>query len=784
MNSTAETAVSFDLVSRKIRINRLVRDLLNGMRVDVVINALIAPLLELTRIIGDIRDGITDRLPGGSIERMPSAIWAAIREKHPEAAAFPLGPVVQRTVLRVVGASITPFLKEATSGRDGKKHLQELREKFTDQLCSTQILFKYLCVFIYEAAIMNMRGSGKDPKKDFGYLYHWTKAWSDRSLKEERKLRLAVWEQSVEAAKRILSELKKTRKNKEKLTTTASLVRIIAKVLESGPLCSPPAWRLEGYPPPFTIMGSAPTNEMLQKKHCIDEQAITIALHEPRANIEVDLSQLEEKIGGKLHSLLQDFLEIAATVYMADIYLPRSRWFAREMSFLIPVRHPEIWEKHVRSLRLPLEFLSGNPFRFEFTRLKGPRSKERIFKLNKKGKEVVALFSGGLDSFVGAASEIDKGKQLWMVSQYASQTLGNIQCNLVRELLRLKLIAFLKKRGAARKQKAPETELLLKYLEDNNGLKKLLRVSNKTLVEHAKKTAKEREYKQLDSKALLGLRVKLKAQYEMIVKSEMIKHVPIQVAASKKGEVEPRWLLGRPPHEELVQYTRSFLFLSIASCLAISRGIGEILVHENGLVALNPTFSEARFNTRTAHPIFLDYFKKLIAAVFGVRIKITNPFANKTKSEVLRNLGESWHDLIAKTNSCWAYARVKAFAKMAQVGNFKGLHCGRCLPCVWRRAAIGSNKLEKLDDKYLIDSVTPEKQFLSRTHLTLMLDLWRFCRNVVAMTDDELLDFCPDLWEGDGKLKDRISMLKKHAKDEILPLFARKEIKARLTMKL
>jgi hypothetical protein len=203
--------------------------------------------------------------------------------------------------------------------------------------------------------------------------------------------------------------------------------------------------------------------------------------------------------------------------------------------------------------------------------------------------------------------------------------------------------------------------------------------------------------------------------------------------------------------------------------VALSKGIANIRVYENGPVALNVAFSEARFNTRTTHPVFFAMFRKLIQTVFEVDIRLENPFALLTKGEVVALLPEEQHSGIRLTNSCWGYSKVQLLAKRAHASGFGGKHCGRCVPCVWRRAAVWRANLAKFDERYLWDAV-PDKwwnKFLDRRHLTVLLDLYRACQSsVAAQTDDELLDIAPDLDEiGPGMQSERLAMHRRYSQE-------------------
>ena len=141
-----------------------------------------------------------------------------------------------------------------------------------------------------------------------------------------------------------------------------------------------------------------------------------------------------------------------------------------------------------------------------------------------------------------------------------------------------------------------------------------------------------------------------------------------------------------PYYTERSQRARSFAFLTygvIGACALNSfRADREVYLYvcENGLIALNPPLTELRTgsrSTRTAHPRYLADFQQLLQSM-GFPIVIKNPYALKTKGEMLRE--------------CPKQDFLKAHAHQStSCGRFRThrlTHCGRCIPCIIRRAAF------------------------------------------------------------------------------------------------
>lgn len=252
-------------------------------------------------------------------------------------------------------------------------------------------------------------------------------------------------------------------------------------------------------------------------------------------------------------------------------------------------------------------------------------------------------------------------------------------------------------------------------------------------------------------------------------------HVSIHVAKSRKRK--GRYKLGRPPRSIIAQHLRSFLFLSLATAVALESKSSKVYIFENGPGALNPVFSEARINTRSVHPRFLEYFRTLIETVFGVELAIENPFCYQTKGEVACHLSsKKFQCLIPITNSCWNWYRVPVMAKQLGIQGFNGRYDGKCFQCILRRVAIHHASLWDKDGTYLIDifnifniGIFNEFPDLGRDIVTGIADFIRFCHNVKALSYDELLVRVPDLSVSAKRAEPQelVAMYRRHAKEVI-----------------
>lgn len=145
---------------------------------------------------------------------------------------------------------------------------------------------------------------------------------------------------------------------------------------------------------------------------------------------------------------------------------------------------------------------------------------------------------------------------------------------------------------------------------------------------------------------------------------------------------------------------RSFLFLALAGLAAsaiLPAPSVEIRVPENGLIALNVPLEKTRLgalSTRTTHPHYLGLWNQLLKSL-SISADLRNPYWDKTKGEML--LGCHEQSLIKR-----ALPESMSCASPTK-GRWKGLgvqHCGFCLPCIIRRAAIAhafGRKSDKTD---------------------------------------------------------------------------------------
>jgi hypothetical protein len=124
----------------------------------------------------------------------------------------------------------------------------------------------------------------------------------------------------------------------------------------------------------------------------------------------------------------------------------------------------------------------------------------------------------------------------------------------------------------------------------------------------------------------------------------------------------------------------AFYGLAILSASLLDVKRPEIIVPENGFISVNPPLLPGRMSslsTRTTHPLFMKQLQDALP-LLGVDVRLTMPYQFKTKGEMLAQCADQ--KLLAKwasdTTSCGRFR------------TYNRTHCGRCVPCMVRKAAF------------------------------------------------------------------------------------------------
>lgn len=133
--------------------------------------------------------------------------------------------------------------------------------------------------------------------------------------------------------------------------------------------------------------------------------------------------------------------------------------------------------------------------------------------------------------------------------------------------------------------------------------------------------------------------------------------------------------------------SRSLLFFSHAILLA--SGMGKpirICIPENGVISLNVPLTIHRtgsLSTRTTHPYYIGLLQDIINGL-GLSITLYNPFQFKTKGEMMIECKD--FDFLKSTYPLTMSCSHPDLGRWRKESGSS--HCGVCLPCTIRRAAI------------------------------------------------------------------------------------------------
>ena len=321
-----------------------------------------------------------------------------------------------------------------------------------------------------------------------------------------------------------------------------------------------------------------------------------------RTYAEIDISEICQ-FKDLVPKVLFDLLMMSGIIYSVDRIISRKQFsingLTREMIVNLPTSNLTLWKPLTNSLNELLSFMTGDLWSVKFK----PSNNYDLpsIPLSEKCKEVtaVSLFSGGMDSLIGAIdlAQIESGK-IFLASHYDS-TMGG------------------------------------------------------------PKGDQEKVFKMLNE-----------CYPDKFIRFK--KAVRIQPQKHKNSELSSR--------------SRSLMFFAIAAIVAEALGT-DIVIPENGSVSLNYPLSDSRrsaCSTRTTHPILVNQFNNLLLCL-GVKTRANNPYEFQTKGEMVQGCKDpsTLIKIVPQSNSCG-----KRSQHQFMLDNHFASHCGRCMPCMYRRASL------------------------------------------------------------------------------------------------
>ncbi len=164
---------------------------------------------------------------------------------------------------------------------------------------------------------------------------------------------------------------------------------------------------------------------------------------------------------------------------------------------------------------------------------------------------------------------------------------------------------------------------------------------------------------------------------------------------------------------------RSILFFAagIYCAHAISSDM-KLIIPENGTISLNIPLDRGRrsaCSTRTTHPVFLRRLQAALSAI-GIQNTLFNPYQRKSKKDMVddccKNVDRKRALALLCEESCSCAKRShKRYWERRNV-----LHCGVCLPCLYRRVSLsGVSGLG--DERYGLDVFTPAEIQITRSDI-------------------------------------------------------------------
>jgi hypothetical protein len=166
--------------------------------------------------------------------------------------------------------------------------------------------------------------------------------------------------------------------------------------------------------------------------------------------------------------------------------------------------------------------------------------------------------------------------------------------------------------------------------------------------------------------------------------------------------------------------SRSILFMAISTlCIDKTPKCNVLTVPENGTISLNYPLTKSRsstLSTRTTHPFYITSLNELFRAI-GLNVTVINPYDGDTKGELVKRCGNQaiLKGIYKQSVSCGKRGRRMNWDVKSGTS-----HCGVCMPCIYRRAALHVIGCD--NQLYGTDLFTTSKSISDITDMTALFD--------------------------------------------------------------
>lgn len=364
----------------------------------------------------------------------PDLVWSAICNRHSSLYTYPAGDFIERALKRTVAVLLfsddqDTYTQSSTSAQD--LDVQHKLYTISKSKKPDYLLKLFLTYFFFELCIAKLRSRIRK-NVDLGYSYHFSNGYLI-PLDDQMCLRNDLLEKCGQLADKFLPHLRSSLKQTHISSTIARISSSIEQVfLPESKALSYYGKRKKSKPFVNVIVGMKQKSE-LGSEYELATNITRIILDGKYKNATFDLGDVSSFLGHSLNSLTKDLLEIGFVIYISDLYVERNPDLSRRLSILIPVRHPDVWSGVNTQLERTVSFLARDDVNIHFTKKKEACDDSTDFGPFNDKKECCCLFSGGLDSAVGAVWALNRGLSPTLIS-YSSGNLSGIQSSLVNAI--------------------------------------------------------------------------------------------------------------------------------------------------------------------------------------------------------------------------------------------------------------------------------------------------------------------------------------------------------------